>query len=127
MKNVKLFFLPLLFIALTTIKGFGLPGHEPVPGNILNLKVSDILKLSAKQFSALTGRKMNLIEKVEFGVFKMKMRHDLKKDHNLMIKDYLKGGRKKLSGVWIILIIIGSILLLAILILAIAMGWGLKK
>ena len=128
MKDLKLLFLPLLFITLSGInKSYAIPAArpEPIPELIQNLKVSELVKLSAKQFAMLTGKKMGLLARLKFNFIKMKLRHDLKKDPNLLLKDYAKAGKKKLGTGWIILIIVGSVIFLSLLILLLAMGgWG---
>lgn len=116
MKKIALFLLPVLLIALTSNEGYSLTMHDPVPGNLLNVKVSEVVKLSAKQFAALTGRKMDLFDRFKFSVLKMKMRHDLKKDPNLLMKDYLNEGKKKMKTGWKILIIIGCLLIIGLII-----------
>ena len=77
------------------------------------LKIGKLVRLSPYQFAELTGKKMNLWDRISFDLLKIKMKHDLKKDPNLTLKDFYGSKRKKRLGTgWIILIIVGSILLL---------------
>jgi len=52
------------------------------------LKASEFVKLSAEQFSSITGKKLNLWNRVSFSLLKLKIKHDLKKNPNLYITDY---------------------------------------
>lgn len=55
------------------------------------VKVSDFVKLSAKEYSVITGKKLNFLQKLSFKVTKMKMKHDLKKNPALKLSDYVNG------------------------------------
>lgn len=92
------------------------PGNIEKPGRIKfsnNLKASDFVKLSAKDFSWITGKKMNLWNRLSFSFLKMRMKHDLKKNPDLKVNDYYaKKGKKHLSVLWIV----GISLLILILI-----------
>jgi hypothetical protein len=121
------------------ISHFSITGHNQTfgfsivkPPTITNsyeaaksLSLNSIIHLSAKQFSELTGKKMNIWDKLSFSIMKIKMKHDLKKNPNLTLKYYLgKEGRKRLETVWWILIGLAGIFLLAILIFIIAYAIG---
>ncbi len=78
-----------------------------------NLNASDFVKLSAKDFSLITGKKMNLWNRLSFSFLKMRMKHDLKKNPDLKVNDYYaKKGKKHLSVWWIVGI--GVVILLLI-------------
>ena len=71
--------------------------HKPVNNlagySTLNyLKVSEIIKLSPKEFGELTGKKMNRWERASFAIAKIKMKHDLRKNPNLTLLDYTSSG-----------------------------------
>ncbi len=88
-----------------------------------SLSINTIINLSAKQFSELTGKQMNIWDKLSFSIIKIKMKQDLKKNPNLTLKDYIdKGGKKRLGTVWWILIGLAGIFLLTIVIVLIAYG-----
>jgi hypothetical protein len=90
-----------------------------------SLSIKNIIQLSAKQFSALTGKKMNMLDKLSFSIMKIKMKQDLKKNPNLTLKDYTgKEGKKRLGTVWWVLIGLAGLFLLAVVIVAIAWGSG---
>ncbi len=85
-----------------------------------NLSASDFIKLTAKDFSLITGKKMNLWNRLSFSFLKMRMKHDLKKNPDLKVNDYYaKNGKKHLSVWWIVGIGV-VILLLIILITAVS-------
>jgi len=72
--------------ALAIVKpGEDKPGIAKVSNNI---KASEFVKLSAKDFSIITGKKMNMWNRLSFSVLKLKIKHDLKKNPNLYVTDY---------------------------------------
>ncbi len=78
-----------------------------------NLKACDFVKLSAKDFTLITGRKMNVWNRLSLSFIKMRMKHDLKKNPNLNVNDYYANkGRKHLSAWWIVGICVVSLALL---------------
>lgn len=75
-------------------------------------KVSEFVKLSPKEFSKLTGKKLNVFQKLSFEIIKLKMKHDLKRNPGILITDYNKAPAKG-SGfniMWFLLGIAGPIL-----------------
>ncbi len=75
-------------------------------------KASEFVKLSAKDFSQLTGKKLNVFQRLSFRLAKLKMKHDLKKNPDLLITDYTKGpynNNKRFSFLWFILGIAGVV------------------
>ncbi len=83
-----------------------------------SLNITSIIQLSAKQFSELTGKKMNMWDKVSFSIIKIKMKHDLKKNSNLTLNDYYDNGPKKRWGTvtWILVILL-ALLIIPILVI----------
>lgn len=77
------------------------------PGNISTkyLKASEFVKLTANEFSDLTGKKLNLIERLSFTITKMRLKHDLKKNPNLTITAYVKQSKHagSFNFLWFIL------------------------
>lgn len=98
MKKIKLILLTAFsicaFAGTNIAYGFSVIKHvndaSPSAAAFKYLKVSDFVKLSAKEFSDLTGKKMNFFERLSFKVTKMRMKHDLKKNPDLKITDYMK-------------------------------------
>ena len=84
-----------------------------------NLKASEFVKLSLKDISRFSGRKLSLKEKISFTVMNKKMKQAIKKDPNLTVRDYLAANRKLGTG-WIILLVIVGILLLVGIIFALS-------
>jgi len=67
------------------------------------LRASEFVKLSAKEYGNLVGKKMKFKGRIEFAMLKMKMRHDLKKNPDLFVTDYLtplKSDKFRLNGLW---------------------------
>lgn len=90
-----------------------------------NLKASDFVKLSAKDFSLITGKKMNLWNRLSFTFLKMRMKQDLKKNPDLKVNDYYaKEAKKHLSVWWIVAIVVVSIVLLSLILLAAVFSAG---
>ncbi len=83
------------------------------------LKASEFVILTIKDFSLITGKKLNLWNRLSFSILKIKLRHDLKKDPKLNVNDYFtkKGGRH--LSIWIILLSIVGVLLILFLLLLI--------
>lgn len=68
------------------------------------LKASEFVKLSVKEFNDLTGKKLNFFQRLSFKITKMKMKHDLKKNPDLKITDYVDGnGTFTIDILWLIL------------------------
>jgi hypothetical protein len=92
---------------------------------ISNIRAIEFVKLSAKEFSAFSGKKLSLRERLYFSLLKIKMKHDLKKNPNLTINDYLsKKSRRHLGTFWWILIIVAGVLLIASILFVIAYSGG---
>jgi hypothetical protein len=80
--------------------------------NINSLKASEFVKLSAKDFNRLTGKRLNFFQRISFQIVKLKMKHDLKKNPHLLITDYTKapsGSDRRFSFLWFILGVAGVI------------------
>jgi hypothetical protein len=73
----------------------------------LSLKASEFVKLNTNDYSRLTGKKMSFFDRISFRILKMRMKHDLRKNPDLVIADYLapkstKNNKFKLNGIWLI-------------------------
>jgi hypothetical protein len=99
MKKFKLlFFLFSLLVFSGISTGYGSavirPVENEVPASMAALKylqASEFVKLSVSEYTKLTGKKLNFLQKLSFKVTKMKMKHDLKKNSSLKITDYIDG------------------------------------
>ena len=118
MKKIKL----LLFIAFSLYAfscvnrayGFSIikPAEQPSSLEVFKyLKASEFVKLSVQDFNNLTGKKLNFFQRMSFRITKMKMKHDLKKNPELTITDYVDGdGSFRIDILWLILgLILGPI------------------
>lgn len=121
MKKIKAVFLLTVILSFGASSSFASSIHKSTRKSeryeqVKYLKISELVNLSAKQFSELSGKKMNMLEKVSFGIMKIKMKHDLKKNPNLTLKDYYSSGSKKRLGTgWWILIGVAALLLLVVI------------
>ena len=96
------------------------------PGNSIHsfdagMKAADLIKISAADFSLMTGKRMNAWQKISFKLMKVILRKELKKNPDLLMKDFYTENKKMATG-WIILLAVLSTLLLLLLIFAIAHG-----
>jgi hypothetical protein len=88
---------PLLFIILSIYlfaganTAYGFSGIRPAegPAAFKYLQVSEFVKLSAKDYSALTGKKLNFFQKLSFNITRAKMKRDLKKNPDLQLSNYI--------------------------------------
>lgn len=128
MKKVSLLFLLIsLFTTISISNSYAFSVHKPETNNkqisFKNLSVSEYINLSARQFSELTGKKMNLWNRLSFNLMKVKMRYEIKKNPNLTVKEFIKDKPKhRLGAVWWILIGAAGLFLILLLIVAIACG-----
>lgn len=79
------------------------------------LKAQVFVNLSPKEFTSLTGKKLNFLERLYFKTLQRKMRHELKNNPELLITQYYNGdeGKFKLDAVWFIVgAIIGPLAIL---------------
>lgn len=118
------FVLVLIFLSLHSYAA--VPGsNEPAKdfNSFYGLRAMDFVKYSALDYSRITGKKMNLLQRVSFKVMKLKLRKELKQQPALTMNDFFKD-KKRLGTGWIILLAVLSTLLLLFLIFAIAYGGG---
>jgi hypothetical protein len=69
------------------------------------LKASVFVKMSANEFAAATGTKLNFFQKIYFKIIKRQVRRDLKKNPDLLITDYVdqKTGKFKFNALWFVI------------------------
>ena len=124
MKKVVLF----LFIGFASIAdhsyGFspGRPAYSQQYDVIKNLGIREFVKLSAKQFSELTGTKMSAGDRLSFAIVKMQMKHALKKHPELQVKDFPFFKKKSTVKRVLFWIILGALLLIFLFILIFGLG-----
>lgn len=124
MKKIKLLLLAAFgiyaFSGVNMAYGFSVITPVTNPGAPVSLAASkyinarEFVKLSAKDYSALTGQKLNFLQRLSFNLTRAKMKRDLKKNPNLKITDYINsdgdGTTFRLDALWLILgILIGPI------------------
>jgi hypothetical protein len=117
MKKIKLLLLATFsiyaFAGVNMSYGFSIikPAANEPASALKYIKASEFVKLSVKEFSDLSGKKLNMFQKFSFKITKMKMKHDLKKNPDLKVTDYFQDGTTfRLDILWLILgILIGPI------------------
>ena len=82
-----------------------------IPGNFMEMKLSEFIKLSAKDFSSITGKKMSLKEKISFSLLKKHMKKSLKSNPDQTVTDYLAAADRK-SDIILIVVILLVVLLI---------------
>ncbi|MEO6219834.1 MAG: hypothetical protein ABIO81_05360 [Ginsengibacter sp.] len=123
MKQIKLLTLLMSLLAITSTNlSYGFSVHSPTTideryETETPASLSNVINLSAKQFSELTGKRMNMWDKLAFRIMKTKMKHDLKKNPNLTLdKYYAKDGKKRLgTGWWILIGVVALVLLVGVI------------
>lgn len=110
MKKIKLLLLAAFgiyaFSGVNMAYGFSvIKPVEPSIASVNYLKASEFVKLSAKDYTALTGKKLNFFQRMSFNLTKVKMKHDLKKNPDLKVTDYINGdGRTfQIDILWLLL------------------------
>ena len=95
------------FSGINTAYGFSIAKpvtDNPVAAAWKYIKASEFVKLSAKDFSSITGKKLNFFQRLSFSMTKAKMKHDLKKNPDLKITDYIKADSTfQIDILWLIL------------------------
>ena len=89
-----------------------------------NLKISEFIMLSPEDYTKITGKKMNLTERISFSIMKLRMKHVIRKNPNMTVSEYMDT-HKKLGTGWRILIGFGIAIVFLIL-LALALSAGSK-
>lgn len=118
------FFLPALCTCfLLLVVCMNANANMPVinePGNSIHafdagMKAAELLDISAADFSVITGKKMNTWQKLSFKLMKIKLRKELKKNPDLLLKD-LYTVNKTMGAGWILLLaVLGALLILLLL------------
>ena len=69
------------------------------------LKASVFVNLSAREFAAVTGKKLNFLQKIYFKVIQRQIKRDLKKNPDLLIHDYFdqKKAKFKFDLLWFVI------------------------
>ncbi|MDQ2720596.1 MAG: hypothetical protein M3Z26_12670 [Bacteroidota bacterium] len=84
------------------------PNSETPANNAINktdyLKASIFVKLSSKEFSTLTGTKLNFLEKIYFKSVQRKLTRELKKNPDVLITGYYdqKKSKFKMDPLWFV-------------------------
>ncbi|HEV8082543.1 MAG TPA: hypothetical protein VGP55_05045 [Chitinophagaceae bacterium] len=92
----------LIFILVLNIKGFSfsigksiIPENHISPACIEYQRASVFVKLSAKEFEAISGKKLNFLQRIYFKIIQRKLKHELKKAPDLLITNYYDPQKEK--------------------------------
>jgi len=122
-----LLFLFVLFLQVNAIRASSaiVPGssksNPAIVANLNYFKASEFVKLSVEDFNKLTGKRLNVFQRMSFQMVKLKMKHDLKKNPDLLITDFINApshGDHRFSFLWFILGVAGIVLGLMMPVLA---------
>jgi len=96
------------------------PSSRDVLANFMAMKVSEFIKLPAKDFNHFTGKKLNLKERISFSLLKKSMKKSLKSHPDQTGKDYLATIHKKGKNTTlvIILVVLAVLILVAFIVLS---------
>jgi hypothetical protein len=115
----RVYFLTVLIALLVTISvnnSYSYSNSKPInknPGKGAKiLYISDLIKLSPKEFSELISKRMDMWNKLSFAIVKLRMKHHLKKGKDVTVNNYIfSQGPVKRVLFWIILGLLASIFL----------------
>ena len=99
----------LFFCQNTYSASFIYPGlispKDNMTGKADYLKASVFVNLSSKEFTMLTGKKLNFLEKLYLKSVQHKLRREVKKNPDLLVTQYYdqKKAKFKVDGLWFVL------------------------
>ncbi len=69
------------------------------------LRAAVFVKLSAKEFGTLTGKKLNLPQRIYFKIIQRRLKHELKENPDLLITNYYdpKKAKFKFDALWFVI------------------------
>lgn len=69
------------------------------------LRAAVFVKLSAKEFGTLTGKKLNLPQRIYFKIVQRRLKHELKENPDLLITHYYdpKKAKFKFDALWFVI------------------------
>jgi hypothetical protein len=118
-KFLNLFILLICSIFLSLQDGYALSIVRPLPETAkaeattpAYFKASVFVNMSASDFAAATGTKLNFFQRIYFKVIQRHVRRDLKKNPDLLMTDYVdqKTKKFKLNPLWFVIgMIIGPL------------------
>lgn len=83
------------------------PNYFGLPAIFIEMKVSEFVKLSAREYQLIAGKKMNLKDRISFSLLKKDMNKSLKKHPDQVVKDYMAtAGKSSKTALIIILIVV---------------------
>lgn len=111
----------VIFFPFNNIYGANIMRPVAESNVMTKIMAKDFVKFSPTQYAHITGKKMNLWDKLSFQFMKIKMKQEIKKNPDLTLNDYMTEEKKMHRGWWILIGAVGGLFLVAI-ILVIAFG-----
>lgn len=105
-------FIVFFTFLLATYNGFSFSIAKPIisenhifPASIDYLRASVFVKLSAKEFEKITGKKLNLPQRIYFKIVQRKLKHELRKNPDLLITKYYEPQKAKIKfdALWFVI------------------------
>lgn len=89
----------------------------PLPPEIAwqQLKLSEFVKLKPADFSRLAGHRLNILQKLSFGMLKQKMKKKLRRNEDQTVGEFMADYRRPYKW-WYIVLIIGLAILMVIVV-----------
>ena len=107
---MKLFISFILAIALVSLtnNSYAISFSKPITASLSPsasvykyMKTSEFIKLSPREFSVVTGKKLSFFEKASLKVLQMKMKRYLKKNPDSTVADYnMSAGDRSFNLLW---------------------------
>lgn len=100
------------------------PADPIVPGALTEWKASAFVKLSLRDFARLSDHKLTLKEKIGFVILKKQLKRELRKQPDLLVKDYLTQPGKVGTGAWIAIILAVALVITIIVVSSIHIDYN---
>lgn len=77
-------------------------------------KISAFIKLNPSDFSRLSGRRMNPVQRFAFGMVKQKMKKELKRNQDMTVREFLSEPRKLTKWWQIAILVVLAVLMIIV-------------
>ncbi|MEO6538355.1 MAG: hypothetical protein ABIT07_06800 [Ferruginibacter sp.] len=110
-----LIMISLALLSITHISAANIARRAPELTILKNFLLKDVVKMSVGDYELVTGKKLNVWNRLSFRVGKIKMRHDLKAHPDITLMDYTASVRRMGNGLRIASYVIAGLLILVLL------------
>ena len=104
----------LSLLSFTNISAANIAGRAPEHTILKNFLLKDVVQWSVGDYEWVTGKKLNLWNRLSFRVAKIKMKHELKTHPDITLKDYTATVRRMGNGLKIASYVIGGLIILVL-------------